>query len=97
MAARLVPGRRASATATRISRPTVITFGVVRAVLTHPSIWGEALRTVKRMRPVHGDLLPSSEYISFRLHTNAGTDERPSADDVVRFLKWTGSQRKVLG
>ncbi len=42
-------------------------------------------------------LVPTREYLDFRLHTNAGADDPPSAADVVRFLKWTGSQRRVLG
>ena len=74
------------------------------AVLRRPVLWPEALRTLRRLRPTRipagmsrRPLLPTREYLEFRLHTNAGSDAPPSSADVVRFLKWTGSQRRVLG
>jgi hypothetical protein len=85
----------------RTARPPLLSIDVVSAIVRRPSLWPEALRTVHRMRPTRPgpgrrSLLPSAEYLSFRLHTNTGTDEPPTGDDVVRFLKWTGSQRRVL-
>ena len=85
-----------------LSRAVVV---AVVAVGRRPSLWPEALRALRRMRPtrlpagVFGrvPMLPTAEYVTFRLHTNAGSDDPPSGADVVRFLKWTGSQRRVLG
>ena len=84
------------------SRAVVV---AVVAVGRHPSLWPEALRSLRRLRPTRlpagvvgrVPMLPTAEYVSFRLHTNAGSDDPPSGADVVRFLKWTGSQRRVLG
>ncbi len=85
-------------------RPRLLTRAIAWAILRQPSLWPEALRTLRRLRPTRipagssrQPLLPTREYLDFRLHTNAGSDDPPSADDVVRFLKWTGSQRRVLG
>lgn len=87
-----------------MSRPRLLTVDVAWAIVREPSLWPEALRTLRRMRPsrvpagmARRPLLPSREYLEFRLHTNAGSDAPPSGADVVRFLKWTGSQRRVLG
>ena len=87
-----------------MSRPRLLTFAIVRAIIRQPSLWPESVRTLRRLRPTRvpagmsrRPLLPTGEYLAFRLHTNAGSDDPPSADDVVRFLKWTGSQRRVLG
>lgn len=67
-------------------------------------MWPEVVRMLRVMRPRrahdgegHRRLMPSAEYLAFRLHTNSGSDDPPSGLDVVRFLKWTGSQRRVLG
>lgn len=87
-----------------MSRPRLLTVDVARAIICEPSLWPEALRTLRRLRPTRipagmsrRPLLPTREYLEFRLHTNAGSDAPPSAADVVRFLKWTGSLRRVLG
>ncbi len=87
-----------------MSRPRLLTVDVAWAIIHEPSLWPEALRTLRRMRPTRipagmtrRPLLPSREYLEFRLHTNAGSDAPPTGADVVRFLKWTGSQRRVLG
>ena len=85
-------------------RSLSLSSAVVMAVLRCPALWPEAIRTLRRLRPTRipagmsrRPLLPSREYLEFRLHTNAGSDTPASAADVVRFLKWTGSQRRVLG
>lgn len=88
-----------------MAAPRLLSFDVVAAVVCRPSLWPEAVRTVRRMRPTRSPggpggrvpLFPTAEYLSFRLHTNAGSDDPPSGADVVRFLKWTESQRRVLG
>ena len=87
-----------------MSRPRLLTFDVAWAIISAPSLWPEAVRTLRRLRPTRPPagmsqrpLLPTREYVDFRLHTNAGSDDPPSGADVVRFLKWTGSQRRVLG
>jgi hypothetical protein len=87
-----------------MSRPRLLTVDVAWAIIREPSLWPETLRTLRRMRPTRipagmtrRPLLPSREYLEFRLHTNAGSDAPSSGADVVRFLKWTGSQRRVLG
>ena len=87
-----------------MSRPRLLTVDVARAIIREPSLWPEALSTLRRMRPTRipagmsrRPLLPSREYLEFRLHTNAGSDAPPTGADIVRFLKWTGSQRRVLG
>jgi hypothetical protein len=87
-----------------MSRPRLLTFDVAWAIIRQPLLWPESVRTLRRLRPTRipaglsrRPLLPTREYLDFRLHTNSGSDDPPSADDVVRFLKWTGSQRKVLG
>lgn len=82
----------------------VVAVRAVVAVLRRPSLWPEAVRTVRRMRPTRSPngtagrvpLFPPAEYVSFRLHTNAGSDDPATGADVVRFLKWTSSQRRVL-
>ena len=87
-----------------MARPRLLTVDIVAAVARKPSMWPEALRMLRVMRPVRPAagqnrqaLLPSAEYLAFRLHTNTGSDDPPSGHDVVRYLKWTGSQRRVLG
>lgn len=88
-----------------LRRPSLpVPPAVVLAVVRRPALWGEALRLARRMRPTRipagmskRPLLPTREYLEFRLHTNNGADSVPTPDDFVRFLKWTGSQRRVLG
>ena len=87
-----------------MARPRLLTVDIAAAIVREPSVWPEAVRMLRTMRPTRPAagrsrraLLPSVEYTVFRLHTNNGSDDPPSGYDVVRFLKWTGSQRRVLG
>jgi hypothetical protein len=88
----------------RTARPRLLTPDIAAAIVRAPSLWPEALRMLRVMRPTRipveasrRPLLPPEDYLRFRLHTNTGVDDPPTGADVVRFLKWTGSQRRVLG
>jgi hypothetical protein len=85
-------------------RPRLLTVDIAAAIVRKPSLWPEALRMMRIMRPTRPAaahdrraMLPSAEYLAFRVHTNTGSDDPPTGSDVVRFLKWTGSQHRVLG
>ncbi len=87
-----------------MARLRLLTVDIAAAIVRTPSTWPEAVRMLRVMRPTRPEagrasrsMLPSAEYLSFRLHTNSGSDDPPTGYDVVRFLKWTGSQRRVLG
>jgi hypothetical protein len=69
---------------------------LARAVLTRPWLWGEALRTLRRLaapgwwrRPPFLPL-PDAAYWRFRMQTAFGDDHsgRPSTQDVVDYLRW---------
>jgi hypothetical protein len=68
---------------------------IVRAVLARPVLWPTALRQVRRTarrgwwrRPPFLPV-PSADYVRFRVLTQYGDgDASPSADDVVRYLRW---------
>ncbi len=69
---------------------------VARAVLARPRLWGEAVRTVRRLavpgwwrRPPFLPV-PDAAYWRFRMHTAFGQElaGRPSTQDVVDYLRW---------
>lgn len=84
---------------------------VVSALLARPSLWLEAVRVLRRFarrgwwRSWPPIPTPPSDYLAFRIQTHTGgpSDAKrlvgapPTASDVVAFLKWTGSNRQVLG
>ena len=75
-----------------------------RAVLSHPALWSEGLRTLVRLAPKgwwrRAPYLPvpAPAYVKFRAVTNHGGDGSapPTADEVLAYLKWCRSMRRVL-
>jgi hypothetical protein len=71
-------------------------LAAARAVLPRPRLWGEALRTVRRLAPPGWWRrppflpVPDAAYWRFRMQTAFGDDlsGRPSAQDVVDYLRW---------
>jgi hypothetical protein len=69
-------------------------FQCVPAVMRKPHLWRTAFRQASRTVPRRWWTrppfvpLPDRTYLRFRLETAYGTDGRPSADDVVRYLEW---------
>lgn len=81
------------------ARPRVLTFEVVRAVLSHPSLWLTAIRQVGRLAPKRWWTkppflpIPSADYLEFRLVTQYGGGHgeplrSPEGVDVVAYLRW---------
>lgn len=81
------------------ARPRVLTFEVVRAVLSHPGLWATAIRQVGRLAPKRWWAtppflpIPSAEYLEFRLVTQYGGGHgeslrSPVGADVVAYLRW---------
>lgn len=84
---------------------------VASALLARPSLWLEAVRVLRRFarrgwwRSWPPIPTPPSDYLAFRIQTQTGgssdggpsNSAPPTASDVVAFLKWTGSNRQVLG
>lgn len=72
------------------------------AVVVHPAIWGTAVAQLfrlakpgwwRRWPPVPA---PDPAYLRFRLQTQYGDTERePSPGELVRYLRWVRSYRRV--
>ena len=76
---------------------------VAFAVVRHPSLWVVGIVSARRLAapgwwrrwpPVPA---PSPEYLQFRAVTNTGTEDLPTPAETLRFLKWAGANRGVLG
>jgi hypothetical protein len=68
---------------------------VAAAVIARPSLWGTAVRQMRRTAPGgwwrRAPFLPvpSGDYLSFRLVTQYGDGaHRPDHDDVISYLEW---------
>jgi hypothetical protein len=76
-------------------------WGVVRAVLRHPSLWSVAVGQLVRMaRPGWWHRapflpIPDRSYLAFRLETMYGTGTGPAPDDVVTYLRWCRQYRQL--
>lgn len=81
------------------ARPRVLTVEVVRAVLSHPTLWPTAIRQIGRLAPHRWWArrpflpVPSAEYLEFRLVTQYGGGHgeplrSPDGADVVAYLRW---------
>ncbi len=85
--------------------PRWLSAGAVRAVLTRPSLWLEALAAGRRLAPrrwwrsAPWSPLPPANYLRFRQQTNSGGDGTGplQGHDLVAFLKWCKSNRSSLG
>jgi hypothetical protein len=71
-------------------------------VAAHPDLWATALRQARRLVPPgwwrRPPFLPRPDraYLAFRLETQYGdTAARPSADDVVAYLRWCRAQDRI--
>ena len=76
---------------------------VAFAVVRHPSLWVVGIVSMRRLAapgwwrrwpPVPA---PPPEYLQFRAVTNTGTEDLPTPAETLRFLKWAGANRGVLG
>ena len=76
---------------------------VAFAVVRHPSLWVVGIVSIRRLAaprwwrcwpPLPA---PSAEYLRFRAVTNTGTEDLPTPEETLRFLKWAGANRGVLG
>lgn len=73
---------------------------IMRVILRHPPLWGEALRSWVAFTPSgwwkRAPFLPIPRraYVRWRLQTAYGTaDHAPEPNDVIRFLEWRRDQR----
>ena len=69
--------------------------GAILAVIRHPSLWGTALRQVRRLAPSGWWRrapflpLPDPAYLRFRLVTAYGGDGAdPQPHDLITYLHW---------
>ncbi|CAN5239294.1 hypothetical protein BH18ACT4_BH18ACT4_13970 [soil metagenome] len=75
--------------------------GVAVAVLRRPSLWGTAIRQVRRLaptgwwRPRPHLPVPDGDYLRFRLQTQYGDpDHGPEPADVIAYLEWCRHVRR---
>lgn len=68
----------------------------LRALVRHPVLLWEAIRTSLAMRR-RGGVRPASPYLEWRLHTAYGGQvaDAPTAD-LVDFLRWRRSMRSIV-
>lgn len=68
--------------------------GAAGAVVRRPDLWSVAVRQGVRLAPLGWWRrrpflpLPDPAYLRFRLETQYGSDQQPSAHDVVTYLHW---------
>ena len=78
-----------------------LTLTLALRSLRHPALAADLLRVAWRFRSRHWYRqfpflpLPAREYVRWRMHTAYGDhDAVPPADDVERYARWVGQQRR---
>jgi hypothetical protein len=72
------------------------------AVAIRPRLWPAALRSARAVTPPgwwrRAPFVPRPDaaYLAFRLETQYGADGAPSARDLVSYLDWCTSQRRIM-
>jgi len=78
-----------------------LTLALTLRSLRHPALAADLLRVAWRFRSRHWYRrfpflpLPAREYVRWRMHTAYGDhDAVPPAEDVERYARWVGQQRR---
>jgi hypothetical protein len=82
--------------------PTRSWLAALTGIAARPWLWGEALASSARMarpgwwrRPPFVPR-PDRAYLAFRLETQYGRDGAPVPRDLVTYLEWCRSQRRIM-